>query len=375
MRFLPLIVKSLLRNRRRSLLTFAGIGLSVFVASALLAVEGGFDALFSSAGASVLSVSEKGVACPFNSRVFDSYLGFIQSNPHVKDATGVLRGMYSYQNRDNLVTVSGVDFDAFQKVKDIQIKRGGVAAFKAAGNGALVGAKIAKDYRWEVGQTIPMNEDRLAFQVSGIFESSDKTYEGGVLLHKGYLEKIKRDEGKSTYLLLNVDGPSSVAPVSGFIDEHLANYPKPTKTQSERAAKERQMQDFLEIRRMLSGMLVATILVSLLGAANSVSIAVRERMREVGILRSLGLRKGQVLMILAGEPVLISLASGILGLGAAMALLSSAKSLGGMVPLVLSPKYAAVGMGVALLIGVLGALLPSLRASRTKIVDSLRFVD
>jgi ABC-type antimicrobial peptide transport system permease subunit len=80
-------------------------------------------------------------------------------------------------------------------------------------------------------------------------------------------------------------------------------------------------------------------------------------------------------MILAGEPVLISLASGILGLGAAMALLSSAKSLGGMVPLVLSPKYAAIGMGVALLIGVLGAVLPSRRASRTKIVDSLRFVD
>jgi len=135
------------------------------------------------------------------------------------------------------------------------------------------------------------------------------------------------------------------------------------------------MNDFLEIRRMLSGMLMATILVSVLGAANSVSITVRERMREVGIMRSLGLRKGHILMILMGEPILLATAGGAFGLVAAMVLLASARSLGGMVPLTLGSKYSLIGIGIALAIGILGSLVPSYRASRARIVDSLRFVD
>jgi putative ABC transport system permease protein len=220
-----------------------------------------------------------------------------------------------------------------------------------------------------------MVEDKLTFQISGVFSSTDKGCEGSVLLHKDFLGKIKRDEGRSTYHIAKIDDPSAVALVSGTIDQNLANYTKPTRTQSERAAKEREMQDFIEIRRMFSGMLIATILVSVLGAANSVSMSVRERMREIGIMRSLGLRQTQVMVILAAEPVLIGLCGGTAGLAGVLGLLSVAKSLGGMVPLVLGLKFSLIGMGIALAIGFLGAIVPSYRASRTGIVDSLRFVD
>ena len=96
LKFLPLILRNLRRNRRRTVLTTAGIGLSVFVVTALLAVEAGFETLFNR-GRSLLNVYEKGVACAVTSRVFDGYLPTIGVVPHVDGATGVLRGLYSYR--------------------------------------------------------------------------------------------------------------------------------------------------------------------------------------------------------------------------------------------------------------------------------------
>ena len=375
MRFLPLILKSIRRNRRRSLLTIGGIGLSVFVITALLSVEAGFASLFNSTGESTLNVYEKGLACPITSRVFDSYLSTITSVPNVVGATGVLRGLYSYQTKDHLVTVSGVDFEQFRRVKHIVVGEGSDTDFAARGDGALIGRRLASDYGWRVGQTVSLIEDRLTFQVAGIFSSDDKTYEGGVLVHKDYLSRIKRDEGRSTYLIVTVTGPSAIAAASRTIDSALANFPKPTTTQSEKAAKELELMALGEIRQMLSLMLIATIIVSIFGAANSVSMSVRDRTREVGILRSLGLRKSHIMQILIGESALVALIGGGIGLAAAAALLTSAKSLGGMIPLVLPPAYAIAGMGIALAIGLLGAAVPSLNASRLKIVDSLRLVD
>ncbi|HLA79479.1 MAG TPA: FtsX-like permease family protein [Vicinamibacteria bacterium] len=375
MRFLPLILKNLRRSRRRTLVTAAGIGLSIFVVSALLAVEAGFETLFDTSGESVLNVYEKGVACPFNSRVLDSYAGLIGSTPRVVSATGVLRGLYSYQSKDNLVVVSGVDYDAFRSIKRVVIREGDERAFHARGDAALVGRLAASQYGWRVGQTISLVEDGLTLQVAGIFHSADRSYEQGVLVHKPFLARLKRDEGRSTYLIVAVSDPGAVAAVSKSIDGALANYPKPTTTQSERAAKEQEMKDFAEIRRMLSAMLLATIVASVFGAANSVSMSVRERTREVGILRSLGLRRAHVLQILLGESTLVAAAGGLIGLGTAAALLATERSLGGFIPLILSPKYAVLGMGIALLIGLVGALIPSLNASRLAIVESLRFVD
>lgn len=375
MRFLPLVLRSLLRNRRRTTLTVGGIAVSVFVISALLAVEGGFQTLFDSSEPSLLNVSEKGLACPFASRVFDSYLRTITSVPHVVGATGVLRGLYSYQTRDKLVVVTGVDYDSFRRLKSIALVEGSEAAFRANTSAALVGRRVARDYSWEAGQEVALLEDRVRFRVAGIFESPDKAYEGSVLVHKEFLARLKRDEGKSTFLVVAVDAPAAVGPVSATIDRALANYPRPTKTQSERAAKERELKDFIEIRRMLSAMMLATIVASLFGAANSVAMSVRERTREVGLLRSLGLRKGQILGLLVGESVLVAASAGVLGLLAALALVRSAGALGGLIPLVLGPRQAFAGMAIALAVGSLGALLPSLRASRARIVESLRFVD
>jgi putative ABC transport system permease protein len=374
MKFIKLIAKNLSRNLRRTTLATAGISLAVFVVTSVTALEAGFGSLANSGGETLLNVYEKNVACPISSRVFDTYLQNIRSLPSVIRATGVLRAMYTYQRKENLVPVEGVDFETFRAIGGIRIQEGSEKDFGANGDGALVGRRLAEHYGWRVGETVSMVEG-LTFRVAGIFMSSNATYERQVLLHKTFLANLKRDEGKSTYLVVQVAGPGSVAPVSKSIDGAFANYPRPTKTQSEKAAREQESKDFNAIRMMLSGMVLATILVSVFGAANSVSMSVRERTREVGILRSLGFQRKHVLEILIAESILIGLIGGLIGVGASWTLLASERMVGGIVPLIVGPGTAVFGLGMAVLIGLLGALVPAIVASRARIIDTLRTVD
>jgi putative ABC transport system permease protein len=373
-RFLPLVLKSILRNRRRTLLMAAGIAVAVFVISALLAVEAGFAALIGSADDTLLNVREKGLACPVTSRVLDSYLRRITGIPGVRGATGVLRGLYTYQRKENLVVVSGVDYEGFRKLKSLHLVSGSEEAFLARLDAALVGAPMAAQHDWREGQSVAFVEG-LTVIVAGTFASSDKSYEAGVLTHKSYLSRLQRDEGKSTYMVVGLNAPGMVSQVSHAIDTELANFPKPTKTQSERASRERELQDFLEIRRMLALMVAAAVLVSILGAANSVSMSMRERLREVGILRSLGLNKGQILSLLVGESLAVAVVGGAVGIGLSGILLATDRTMGGMIPLGLRSSALAIAAGASLLIGLAGAFLPAVRATRLPIVDTLRLTD
>lgn len=375
MRFLSLTLKSVARSPRRSVLMTAGIAVAVFVVTALLTVEAGFGALIGSAEDTLLNVREKGLACPVTSRVYDSYLGTISRLPSVRAATGVLRGLYTYQDKENLVVVSGVDYDAFRGLKDVRLLDGSEQSFAARSDAALVGRPLAVQHGWKVGQTVTLLEDRLTFTVAGIFAAPDKSYETGVLVHKEYLARVKRDEGKSTFFVVRLADSTALPAVSKAIDTEFANAPKPTKTQSERATRERELQDFREIRRMLGLMVIAAIVVSIFGAANSVSMSVRERTREVGILRSLGLRREHILQILIGESVLVSLGGGAIGAGLAALLMATDRTMGGMIPIAFRPSALAVAATVSLVIGLAGAVLPAVRATRLPIVQALKLAD
>lgn len=238
-----------------------------------------------------------------------------------------------------------------------------------------MGQPLATQYGWREGQSVSLIEERLTFTIAGLFVSPDKAYESGVLLHKEYLARLKRDEGKSTYLLVSLKNPTAVSTVSQAIDSEFANHPKPTKTQSEAAARERELSEFTDIRRMFGLMVLATIVVSIFGAANSVSMSVRERTRDVGILRSLGLRKQHILGMLIGESVLVALIGGAIGMGLASLLLATDRTMGGMIPLSLRSSTLILAAAVSILIGLVGAVLPSVRATKMSIVDALRLAD
>jgi putative ABC transport system permease protein len=117
----------------------------------------------------------------------------------------------------------------------------------------------------------------------------------------------------------------------------------------------------------------------LLVSANTIAMSVRERVREVGILKTLGYTPGAILSIILGEAVVIALAGGVLGIVLASLTTGAVRKMPTMMDqlqhLTLLPQVAAVCLAVAALIGLLSALAPAFNASRMSILEALRSTD
>jgi putative ABC transport system permease protein len=163
------------------------------------------------------------------------------------------------------------------------------------------------------------------------------------------------------------------------VDALFAESPAPTKTESE-AQVALSFASFVgNLKLFLLLICGAVTFTILLVSANTISMSVRERVREVGILKTLGFTPGNILGIILGEAGFISLVGGAIGCLLATLLCGLVRqSPGGafiqaLRTLSITPSVALVCLGVALLIGVVSSLVPAWSAAKTSILDSLRY--
>jgi putative ABC transport system permease protein len=161
--------------------------------------------------------------------------------------------------------------------------------------------------------------------------------------------------------------------VAKAIDAISANSDHETKAQTEEAFNQAFAKQFADIGLIVTAIMGAVFFTLLLLTGNTMAQAVRERIPELAVLKTIGFSNRSVLWLVLAESVLLIVLGGALGLGLAAVLMPivSAGS-GGLIqlPSVLPQTW---GMGIALMlaIGVLVGLLPALRAMRLNIVDAL----
>jgi putative ABC transport system permease protein len=106
------------------------------------------------------------------------------------------------------------------------------------------------------------------------------------------------------------------------------------------------------------------------------AMSIRERTREVAVLRTLGFTRGSILKLLLSESIAISLIGGLIGvaLGTGVILFIARPGIGLPVSMHMTSATALVAMVVAAFVGVISGLIPSYRASHLGIVDALRYI-
>jgi len=153
------------------------------------------------------------------------------------------------------------------------------------------------------------------------------------------------------------------------------NSPAPTKTESEREFGLSFMAFLGNIKLYLAVICGAVTFTILLVSANTMAMSVRERTREIGILRTLGFTPGEILGTVLGESVLIALLGGVAGIAVTFALTRAAAA--GLGPWGEMMKFrweASVIVALfAVVIGFASAIVPAFFASRRGIVESIRF--
>ena len=252
--------------------------------------------------------------------------------------------------------------------------------------GAVAGRKLAARYGWRVGDAIVLKgtyfpgEYRLVLRAiyKGRDPSTDETL---LFFHWDYLnetlKKIAPDlADKVGWFLVQVARPDLAAPVSGKIDAAFKNSLAETLTETEAAFN----MSFVE---MTSAILVAIQVVSwmvigvILGVlANTMAMNARERLGEYAALKTMGFKPRHLVGLIMGESLSLALVGGILGLALTFPAVElfppSMRQYFGAFEV--TRLTMALGIGVALAVGVLAGVIPAWQASRVQIAAALRKV-
>jgi putative ABC transport system permease protein len=374
------VTKNAFRNKRRSILTVLSIAVSLVLLTFMMSLWHAFALNDGSAESAQRLVVRHRVSLTFNLPGF--YREKIRAIPGVVSVVPVswFGGIYKDQKSDNFFAQFGTDPEEFFKTfRDIEMPEDQLTAWQRDRQGVIVDDTLAKKYGWKLGDRIvlqgtiyPIN---LELNVRGIFHSQPDNK--SVYFNAKYVEEsVDFFKGRAGTFSILAASPGDVSKIASAIDDMFRNSPQPTKSESEKAFGLEFVAMLGNVKAFILSICSAVVFTTLLVSANTIAMSIRERTREVAVLKTLGFTRRGVLGLFVSEAVALALAGGLLGasLGALMVF-----GFGHMVQLTFFPlRMTKEIWGLALLtsglVGLLSAALPSYTASQINIVDGLRHI-
>ena len=269
---------------------------------------------------------------------------------------------------------------------EIKLDEGQKQAWLGNRMGAIVGRPVANQYGWQLGDRVPLRSSIWTrnngsnvweFDIEGIFDDTDAGMNAGVVLfHYDYFDEA-RAFGKGTigWYVTKGDGSMPIEDVMASIDAEFENSPAETKTKTEAAFAQEYAKQFGNIGLIVTLILSAVVFMILLVTGHTMAQSVRERIHEMGVLKTLGFTSGSIFRLTVLEGLLLVLPVGILAMLLGWgALTVVAGAMGAMFPAGLQIGAFSITLGLALMLAIsLGAVLPPvIRALRLDIVALLR---
>jgi putative ABC transport system permease protein len=385
LRFLPLVWKNSLRNKRRSLLTISSVAMSLCLLGVLFALYRSFFHGDETPESALRLITRHRVSLTVS--LPGSYGARIRQIPGVKEVSvySWFQGVYKdARDPNNFFARFAVQPEqALRILSEWKFTEEERKAFLSNRTAAVASDLIAKAQNWKVGDKITIKGDiypvNLELTLVGFYRDTDKTKT--LIFNDEYLQQAlgvtsRRYATVGTYYIL-AESPEAVPRVAKAVDDMFENAPEPTKTESEKQFALSFVSFLGNVKLFLLAICGAVTFTILLVSANTMAMSVRERIREVGILKTLGFTNGEILGVILGEALMISFIGGVIGTGLAVLLCGVVRNaptnFQQLETLRLTPDVALLCIGVAMVIGFASALIPASNASRTPILDSLRY--
>jgi len=221
----------------------------------------------------------------------------------------------------------------------------------------------------KVGDTVILSGKR--FKVVGIFETGVSWEEMGGIVTLRDAQDIVGKPRKVTMLAVNVQDSEQSQELSTLINERF-----PTIQANLNADFLEQLPEMQFTNLLMTAITILSVFVGGLAVLNTMLMAVIERTREIGILRALGWKQVRILRMILSEAALLGILGGVLGVGIAFGMTGVLGKLPG-IGQALDPAWSFEifirGFLVAILLGLVGGLLPALRATKLLPTEALRY--
>lgn len=374
-----LAVRNVFRNRRRSILTVLSLGFSFLLLTLMMTIWRTFyiDPW------SIISASH--IVCRHRVSLAVSlpsyYREKIRAIPGVLDVIplNLFDADYKGATPDDFSKIGTDPAEYLNAYPEYEIPADQVKAWKQDPLGAIAGRELAEQHGWKIGERLTIEGNQLPVELElhlrGTFKSPYPVR--AIYFDWGYVQKAA-GHFKDQLYLIQADSPGSVSRISETVDRMFRNSPEQTRTEAERAFDVDLISMFGNVKAFILSISLAVLFTTLLVCANTIAMSVRERTREVAMMRSVGFVPGLIQLLFVGEAATLTLAGRLFGTlcayGLVFALVHS--RIGGPFAVLLKIPLTtlAVSLPLAGFVALLSAAVPSYRVSRLNIVQGLRSI-
>ena len=368
--FIGLILRQIRSRPLRTGLTAAAVAIGVTAVMALGVLTASLKVTATQllqVGNADFTISQKHTDDLINSTISEEDIVAINKLPGVSSAIGALLSTDEY-NADNPLVIE-VGLDPKQQAKfGVDILEG--TSYRADANDeTMLGYVFAKKIGKRVGDMVKIGDDR--YRVTGIYSTNVSFGNSTVMFPLANLQGRNRLSGQVSLGFVQVDPSADVAKVRANIERE---FPQLTtiETASEYGRADRNLT---LISAANTGGSILAAMIAITGVLNTSLLSFFERIREFGIYRSIGWTRRRVIGLVIGETVVVSLAGAIAGLltgYVAINVLQRVRTLRGIFVPVYQSSVFGRSLMFALLVALLGAAYPALRAALVAPLNAVR---
>lgn len=376
-----LVRKNLFRRRLRTWLMIA----SIFIAFVIFGVLSAFYRAFNAGedrGAADRLISFNKIS--FTQTLPLAYYNRINGIDGIREVTHVNWAGGYYQDPKDPVVSFAVDpvtyFDVYDH--DFDLSTEAQQTFIRERTGAVIGEALARNRGWKIGDRIPVKSNIYTprggswdLTIVGVFKpKSDQIDTNFLLFQYGYFnETLTFGKDAIGWLILKTRSSADNDHVAKAIDAMFASSTAETTTDTEKALGKAFAAQFGNIALIVMLVVGAAFVTILMIVGNTMTLTVRERIREIGVLKTLGFSGTRILWLILSESVMLALLGGLPGLAvAAVIVMGLRRTLNNIAPTIaVSSDIMVVGVGLMIALGLITGVVPALTAMRFKIATAL----
>jgi putative ABC transport system permease protein len=370
-----LVVRNLRRNKRRSLLTVFSLAFSFLLLTLMITVWRSFfiDPWTAKGALRLVCRNRISLFVPMPSY----YREKIQAVPHVANVAPLNRFDGMFKDQISFIQM-GTDPNTFLDVyAEYEIPSEQVAAWQQDAAGAIADSKLAEQMKWKIGDHIIIQGVKfpldLELTIRGIFHSPMQI---PVVYFNWKYAETKIHRGKDEVFLVSADSIDHVGQIAKDVDAIFRNSPTQTRTEAEQAFDMDAVAMFGNVKAFLLSISLAVLFATLLVSATTVAMSIRERTREVAVLRAMGFLPKMIIILFVAEAVVLCLVGWFLASAGTYSLFKLLVPENAPMAIFIKIKALTLlaSLPLAGAIGVLSAVVPSYRVSRMNIVQGLRHI-
>jgi len=376
MKFTRLILANLLRNKRRTFLTVASVGVAFFLYGTLRSVLTTLDAAAEvGSEARLVTSSASGITFPLP----EAYASRLATYDGVSGVTWANWFGGYYKNPQDFFAQFAIQANTYLPMyPEVEITAGDADAFLRERTAALVGIGLMNRYGWQVGQTVTLKGTIFPgdweFTIRAVYTPTNPSFSAEVLyFHYDYLYERTERSITPGWFILKLDDPDRAAAVAATIDAAFENSNAPTKTETERAFQAGFVTMWGNIGFLVRAIGTAVFFAILFVAANTMMMAARERIGEIAVLKTIGFRNGTLFGLVITESMILALTGGIAGVMLARLAFAGDNPMNSFFPgFGVTGETIVLGIGLALFLGLVTGAIPAWQSARLSVVGALR---